>query len=348
MIECLGEDKVKVLFEYDKRQTFAGVNTCFDHSRYIIQDPTTGQEREDIIPYTVLDICNKANVDRRRCYQYAYQLTFHVSCPADIYPKLFAKITLNSAKGLVILPGDQIKTSFTTSYTQQQESIRIMPEIYSPAMPEPIKSRYHFPGGLVRLPCDDRKVADQIQFQDLVVYCTEPADKINLKIQGAGDIFSIDTTCGEFMAGASPNGQQFNWAASQELLRTRSASGLANFSTSFNTGTARRKFTMTNVQVKNPKYDATTMRDWFEFEYEIGHMLHSEEKKCYQGVHMGAGIPSASLHCHGRECFLESPAAPNTHKRMLGGAETAVPAPGVFSKRFLQKLAGDDVSEPDF
>ena len=65
------EDKVKVLFEYDKRQTFAGVNTCFDHSRYIIQDFQTGGQREDIIPYTVLDVCNKANLDRRRCYQYA-------------------------------------------------------------------------------------------------------------------------------------------------------------------------------------------------------------------------------------------------------------------------------------
>ena len=58
MIDCLGDDKIKILFEYDKRQTFSGVNTCFDHSRYIIEDFNTGVEREDIIPFTVLDVCN--------------------------------------------------------------------------------------------------------------------------------------------------------------------------------------------------------------------------------------------------------------------------------------------------
>ena len=67
-------------------------------------------------------------------------------------------------------------------------------------MPEPLKRRYTF-GGLVRLPCDDRKVADMIMFENFVVYCTDATDRINLKLQGAGEIFTIDTTCEEFMSG---------------------------------------------------------------------------------------------------------------------------------------------------
>jgi hypothetical protein len=36
MIQCLGQDKVKVHFEYGKRQELAGAEACFDHTPYII------------------------------------------------------------------------------------------------------------------------------------------------------------------------------------------------------------------------------------------------------------------------------------------------------------------------
>lgn len=145
----------------------AGAETCFDHTPYI-----TTAGKEDSIPFTVLDICNKANPDRKRCFFYSYQITLHVTGPIDIMPKLFTKITLNSVDGMVVLPGDQIKTSFTSDYTEQ-DSVRIMPEIYSPQMPSPIKERYQIEG-VTRLPCDDRKVADTITCEGFYVYCTDP------------------------------------------------------------------------------------------------------------------------------------------------------------------------------
>ena len=73
-----------------------------------------------------------------------------------------------------------------------------MPEIYSTTMPEPIKSRYQI-DSVTRLPCDDRKVADKIVCNDFFVYCTDGAQSIDLKIQGAGDILTIKTTCRQFM-----------------------------------------------------------------------------------------------------------------------------------------------------
>ena len=87
-------------------------------------------------------------------------------------------------------------------------------------MPSPIRERYQYPG-LTRLPCDDRKVADRIEFEDFAVYCTDKNDRINLKLQGAGEIFTIDASCEEFMQSATPNGQSFNWDSVQNLLLNR-------------------------------------------------------------------------------------------------------------------------------
>jgi hypothetical protein len=88
MIQCLGRDKIKVHFEFGKRQELAGAETCFDHTPYI-----TDSGKEDSIPFTVLDICNKANNNRKRCFLYSYQVTLHVTGPVDILPKLYTKIT---------------------------------------------------------------------------------------------------------------------------------------------------------------------------------------------------------------------------------------------------------------
>lgn len=101
MIQCLGQDKVKVHFEYGKRQELAGAESCFDHTPYITQSG-----KEDSIPFTVMDICNKANTDRKRCFQFSYQVTLHVTGPIDILPKLFTKVTFKEVQGLVVLPGD--------------------------------------------------------------------------------------------------------------------------------------------------------------------------------------------------------------------------------------------------
>jgi hypothetical protein len=134
----LGRDKIKIHFEYGKRQEFAGAETCFDHTPYI-----TDEGKEDSIPFTVLNICNKNNDQRKRCFLYSYQVTLHVKGPTDISAKLFTKITFKNVNNLVVLPGDQIKTTFMSGYTTQ-DSVRVMPEIYSTRMPAPIKDRYQF------------------------------------------------------------------------------------------------------------------------------------------------------------------------------------------------------------
>jgi hypothetical protein len=58
-LECLGDDHIETLFEFDKRQTIAGFNTCFDHSKYLTYDEQMGEWREDVIRYTKLDVCHK-------------------------------------------------------------------------------------------------------------------------------------------------------------------------------------------------------------------------------------------------------------------------------------------------
>lgn len=95
-------------------------------------------------------------------------------------PKVYATIEFHKVSTMmVILAGDVIKTRFVSGSTDQ-EAIRIMPEIYDPLMPSPIKERYQKPEG--RLPCDDQKVADTIICNDYVVHCTDPNDRIMFNV----------------------------------------------------------------------------------------------------------------------------------------------------------------------
>jgi len=34
-VQCLGQDKIKIHFEYGKRQKLSGAETCFDHTPYL-------------------------------------------------------------------------------------------------------------------------------------------------------------------------------------------------------------------------------------------------------------------------------------------------------------------------
>lgn len=75
--------------------------------------------------------------------------------------------------------------------------------------------------------------------------------------------------------------------------------------------------------------------------------MHSNEPRCYAGVHMTSPTPTCQFQCAAKECFLKGPAPPNTGKRMLvaadGRPDTSEATPSQFEKRFLQKLAGSDV-----
>jgi len=133
----------------------------------------------------------------------------------------------------------------------------------------------------------------------------------------------------------------FNWATEEALMNR----DFTAFSKKYSDGTKRKVFDANMIDFKN-KYDQTQTDNWFEFQYEVGHRLHSNEPRCYQGVYMPPATPTCKFQCAGRECFLKGPAAPNGGKRMLVGADgrpdVSPPTPGQFEKRFLQKLSGPD------
>lgn len=109
-------------------------------------------------------------------------------------------------------------------------------------MPTPIKERYQLQG-VTRLPCDDRKVADTVACDDFYVYCTDVGQKLSVTIQGAGEILTIDQTCGEFMSQAA----NFNWGNAEDLLM----SDYSAFSTQYNEGANRKTFSLNNASFTN-------------------------------------------------------------------------------------------------
>jgi len=119
------------------------------------------------------------------------------------------------------------------------------------------------------------------------------------------------------------------------------------------TGETLKVFTMDNVKFKN-KFDVMQQeKGWFKFTYEIWWRMHSNEPRCYGGVHMTSPTPTCQFSCASKECYLKGPANPNQdNRRMLVGSDgrpDVTPAtPGDFSKRFLQKLAGADVREEEY
>lgn len=81
-------------------------------------------------------------------------------------PKIYAKITFNKIHtNLVVLPGDQVSLKFTSEDTYNH-GLRITPDVESPGLPEPFRSRYQKVGAngqrTVELPCNDMKIADTI------------------------------------------------------------------------------------------------------------------------------------------------------------------------------------------
>lgn len=212
------DDKIQIHFEYGKRQSFAGAVACFDHMPYFHKHSTAIQsEADDEIPFTVLNICHKNAVSRRRCFLYAYQITILVrdSKTNSIYPliepRVFSKIRFISInQKLIVLPGDQIKVRLVSKYSDN-EALRLQPNIESSALPKPLSDRYHISYGnsnqfYTRLPCDDMKVADSLVCTNFEANCADGNDRILFAIQGAGDQFIIDKTCKDFLNGYA------NWA----------------------------------------------------------------------------------------------------------------------------------------
>jgi len=129
--------------------------------------------------------------------------------------------------------------------------------------------------------------------------------------------------------------KEFDWATEEKLMQNDYTAFSKKY---FENGTDKKKNPMKKVEFKN-KFGQIQFDEWFTFEYEVGHRLESKESRCYQGNYMPPAQPTCEFQCAGRECYLKSPAAPNTGKRMLVGADgrpdTSKPTPGQFDKRFL-------------
>lgn len=112
---------------------------------------------------------------------------------------------------MLILPGDRVGIRFGSSESPY-EAIRMQPDIHSDDLPEPFRTRYQTDSG-TRLPCNDVMIADSLTCQDTIIYCTSADDEFKFSIQGAGDIYSFNQRCGDFLS-------NFNWDAETELLET--------------------------------------------------------------------------------------------------------------------------------
>jgi len=225
-----------------------------------------------------------------------------------------------------------------TDYTDQ-EALRIQPEIHSPEMPEPLKGRYQEGNGVVRLPCDDMKVADSVVCDDFISYCAEPDDKILFALQGAGDMFLIDTTCRDFLAPYT------NWDNLQAQLDSDVTAFEAEHKEPGNANLLKR-FPMKKVTFRNKFGVDQTEDDWFEFEYSIWWRMHSHEPRCFAGDHLTPATPVCQFYCWGQQCLLKNPPSPNTDNRLL--AADMSEDKSVTRKRLLEQLAGPDIVAADY
>jgi hypothetical protein len=61
----MDRDNIQVHFQYGKRAALSGAVACFDHKEYILRNEQRGgamqTQVEDMIPFTLLNICHKTN-----------------------------------------------------------------------------------------------------------------------------------------------------------------------------------------------------------------------------------------------------------------------------------------------
>jgi hypothetical protein len=156
-------------------------------------------------------------LDHKRCFVFGYQVSIHI---VDMMPMLkpqpFAKIKFNAMNSrMLILPGDRLGIRFGSKDTPY-EAIRMQPDIHDPKLPAPFDKRYQITENgktVVRLPCNDVMIADSMQCRDTIIYCRSADDEFKFSIQGAGEIFTFNQRCGDFLSG-------FNWDTETRLLRT--------------------------------------------------------------------------------------------------------------------------------
>lgn len=126
-------------------------------------------------------------------------------------PKMWAKISFTEwDKKMFLYPGDRWGITFETD-DNTYEAMKVMPDIHSPDLPEPFKSRYQVPSGGVSLPCNDHLMADSLTCEGLTFYCdySNPDQMVDVTIQVTGEVYTLKQSCRDFF------GSDINWDAAQ-------------------------------------------------------------------------------------------------------------------------------------
>lgn len=188
MLDCMDKDNLQVHFQYGKRNALTGATACFDQKEYVKSD--SSPKVEDMIPYTNLNICHKNDDTQQRCFMFGYQVNIYVEDVTPLLePRPYVKIEYTGMRDrMLILPGDRVSVNFGSDFPEKcdnllcreksYEAFRMVPDIYSNALPEHMKKRYRTKNGEVRLPCNDVMIADSMSCSDVVIYCTKATDLV--------------------------------------------------------------------------------------------------------------------------------------------------------------------------
>lgn len=150
-------------------------------------------------------------------------------------------------------------------------------------------------------------IADSLTCQDTIIYCTSADDEFKFSIQGAGDIYSFNQRCGDFLS-------NFNWEAETELLET----DVNAFEQKF----LNRVEDAGEITYRNSVGDEFTSSDDFKFEYEIGWNIKSLHQECYAGDSFDFPQPRCELECQSQQCLLKPLTDHNRSRRLqLAGSD---------------------------
>lgn len=147
-------------------------------------------------------------------------------------------------------------------------------------------------------------IADSLYCQDTIVYCTKADDEFQFSIKGAGEIFTFNQPCSDFI-------KDFDWEKETQLLQN----GL-NGPAEFENKHSKVSKTVVNFEYENAMGQKFTGSDDFEFEYTFGWNIRSNEPLCYSSDSFHYPQPTCDLYCDSEQCQLQ-PLTPPDRKRQL-------------------------------
>ena len=146
----------------------------------------------------------------------------------------------------------------------------------------------------------------------------------------------IDKTCEDFLKGHSDS-----WSQMQSLLET----DFKQFTTKYLDGKWDDKHIIKQVTFKNKYGVDQAETDWFEFQYLIGHRLHSNEPRCLNGDNLEVETPTCKLWCKDAQCHLRNPPTPHSDESHTNGNSKRSTFKGTASGDLL---AGEDLDPAEW